>query len=240
MYSLRDDKRRKIISKTTMASSTSSFAQMFDEILRRELTAVLSRVADGEGLELETLVQKYLPEDVAPAKATKTKAAPKKKRAAKVSVNPEPEEASGSTTSTKCTSTTAKGKKCSLKAVDGECMCRVHLKAASKPAAPPRVPRGPATGPVKPPRDEDDSDDEEIKPVRKPKKVKKTEQPKHSHELDEETHEDCELCQTHGSAMADTDDEEEFETVMSPPRTLRERLSRVVTEAYEDDEEEDD
>ena len=224
-----------------MASSTSSFAQMFDEILRRELTAVLSRVAEGEGLELENLVAKYLPEDVAPAKATKTKAAPKKKRTAKVSVNPEPDEASGSTTSTKCTSTTAKGKKCSLKAVDGECMCRVHLKAASKPAAPPRVPRGPATGPVKPPRDDaSDSEDEEIKPVRKPKKVKKTEQPKHTHELDEETHEDCELCQTHGSAMADTDEEEEFETVMSPPRTLRERLSRIVTEAYEDDEEEDD
>ena len=213
----------------------SSFALMFDEILRRELTAVLSRVAEGEGLELETLVSKYLPADVAP---TKTKA-PKKKREAKVSVNPEPAAAK---TTTKCTSTTAKGKQCTLKAVDGECMCRVHLKAASKPAGgPPRVPRGPATGPVKPPRDEEDSeDDEEIKPVRKPKKVKKTEQPKHSHELDEETHEDCELCQTHGSAMADTDEEEEFETVMSPPRTLRERLARVVTEAYEDDEEEDE
>jgi hypothetical protein len=208
---------------------------MFDEILRRELTAVLSRVAEGEGLELETLVQKYLPEDVAPAKAAKTKAAPKK-RAAKVSVNPEPTEASGSTTSNKCTSTTAKGKKCSLKAVDGECLCRVHLKSASKPAAPPRGPRGPATGPVKPPRDDD-----ETKPVRKPKKVKKTEQPKHTHELDKETHEDCELCQTHGSAMAETDDEEEFETVMSPPRTLRERLVNIVkTQEYEDDDEEDE
>ena len=219
---------------------------MFDEILRRELTAVLSRVAEGEGLELENLVAKYLPTDVAPAKATKTKAAPNKKRAAKVSVNPEPNEASGSGSgsgSTKCTSTTAKGKQCTLKAVDGECMCRVHLKAAKKPAAPARVPRGPATGPVKPPRDDDDSDDdsEEIKPVRKPKKVKKTEQPKHTHDLDEETHEDCELCQTHGSAMADTDEDEEFETVFSPPRTLRERLATVVkTLEYEDDDEEDE
>ena len=214
----------------------SSFALMFDEILRRELTAVLSRVAEGEGLDLDNLVSKYLPADVAPAKATATKA-PKKKRAAKVSVNPEP----AATTTTKCTSTTAKGKPCTLKAVDGECMCRVHLKSANKPAGgPPRVPRGPATGPVKPPRgDEESDDDEEIKPVRKPKKVKKTEQPKHSHELDEETHEDCELCQTHGSAMADTDEEEEFETVMSPPRTLRERLARIVqTEEYEDDDEE--
>ena len=221
--------------------ASSSFAQMFDEILRRELTAVLGRVADGEGLELEYLVQKYLPEDVAPAKATKAKAAPKKKRAAKVSVNPEPNEASGSTKPSKCTSTTAKGKKCSLNAVEGECMCRVHLKAASKPAAPARVPRGPATGPIKPSSGDDDEDAEEIKPVKKPKKVKKTEQPKHSHALDEETHEDCELCQSHGSAMADTDDEEEFETVMSPPRTLRDRLAKIVsTQEYEDDEEEDD
>ena len=221
--------------------ASSSFAQMFDEILRRELTTVLGRVADGEGLELEYLVQKYLPEDVAPAKAAKAKAAPKKKRAAKVSVNPEPNEASGSTKPSKCTSTTAKGKKCSLNAVEGECMCRVHLKAASKPAAPARVPRGPATGPIKPSSGDDDEDAEEIKPVKKPKKVKKTEQPKHSHALDEETHEDCELCQSHGSAMADTDDEEEFETVMSPPRTLRDRLAKIVsTQEYEDDEEEDD
>jgi len=219
--------------------ASSSFAQMFDEILRREIVAVLTRVADGENLNVDDLVTKYLPADVTPAKATK--AAPKK-RAAKVSVNPEPAAETTVTKTTKCTSTTAKGKQCTLKAVDGECMCRVHLKAAKKPAAPPRVPRGPATGPVKPPRDEDSEDeDEEIKPVRKPKKVKKTEQPKHSHELDEETHEDCELCQSHGSAMADTDDEEEFETVLSPPRTLRERLANIVrTQEYEDDEEEDE
>lgn len=216
--------------------ASSSFAQMFDEILRREIVAVLTRVADGENLNVDELVSKYLPADVVPAKATK--AAPKK-RAAKVSVNPEP---AAEPKATKCTSTTAKGKQCTLKAVDGECMCRVHLKAAKKPAGgPPRVPRGPATGPVKKPTGgEEDSDEDEIKPVRKPKKVKKTEQPKHSHELDEETHEDCELCQTHGSAMADTDDEEEFETVLSPPRTLRERLANIVrTQEYEDDDEEE-
>ena len=193
----------------------SSFAMMFEEIFRRELTAVLSRVAEGEGLDLDTLVTKYLPADIAPAKET-TKA-PKKKREAKVTVNPEPKPAT-----TKCTSVTAKGKPCSLKALAGECMCRVHLKAADKPAAPTPAPRGPATGPVK-----------------KPKKTKKAEQPKHTHDLDEETHDDCELCQTHGSAMEDTDDEEEFEQVMSPPRTLRERLARIATQEYEDDEDEE-
>ena len=240
MSSPRDDKRRNYNPKTTIEMASSSFAQMFDEILRRELTAVLSRVAEGENLELETLVSKYLPADVVPAKTTAAKAAPKKKRAAKVSVNPEPTEAVVAKKATKCTSTTAKGKPCTLNAAEGECMCRVHLKSAKKPTAPPRVARGPATGPVKPPRDGDDSDEEEIKPVRKPKKVKKTEQPKHTHELDEETHEDCELCQSHGSAMADTDDEEEFETVMSPPLSIRERLARIVrTEEYEDDDDEE-
>jgi hypothetical protein len=195
--------------------ASSSFAQMFDEILRRELTAVLSRVAEGEGLDLDELVTKYLPVDVTPAKETKTKT---KKRAAKVSVNPEPNEPV-----TKCTAVTAKGKPCSLNALAGGCMCRVHLKAAEKPVAPTPTPRGPAVGPVK-----------------KPKKVKKTEQPKHTHTLDGETHEDCELCQTHGSAMADTDEDEEFETVFSPPRTLRERLATIVkTTEYENDDEED-
>ena len=234
MSSPRDEKVENFNPKTTVEMASSSFAQMFDEILRRELTAVLSRVADGENLNVDELVSKYLPADVVPTKSVPTK---KKKRVAKVSVNPEPTEAV--TKTTKCTSTTAKGKPCTLKAVDGECMCRVHLKSAAKPAAPPRVPRGPATGPVKKSTGGEDSDDEEIKPVRKPKKVKKTEQPKHTHELDEETHEDCELCQTHGSAMAETDDEEEFETVLSPPRTLRERLVNIVrTQEYEDDDDE--
>ena len=121
MSSSRDEKLQNYNQKPIVEMASSSFAQMFDEILRRELTAVLSRVAEGEGLELDDLVSKYLPEDVAPAKVT-TKAAPKKKRAAKVSVNPEPAKES-----TKCTSKTAKGKQCTLKAVDGECMCRVHL-----------------------------------------------------------------------------------------------------------------
>jgi hypothetical protein len=193
---------------------------MFDEILRREMSAMLSRVAEGEGLDVNYLMSTYLPVDITPATVleTKEKAAPKK-RAAKVTVTgPGP-------STTKCTAVTAKGKPCSLKAITGGCMCRVHAKASEKPPAPvhDKVPRPPASAPVK-----------------KAKKVKKTEQPKHTHDLDEETHDDCELCQTHGSAMADTDDEEEFETVKSPPRTLRERLAKIATkEEYEDEDEED-
>jgi hypothetical protein len=32
----------------------SSFGQMFDEILRRELKSMLSRVAEGEGLDINS------------------------------------------------------------------------------------------------------------------------------------------------------------------------------------------
>ena len=205
--------------------ASSSFAQMFDEILRREMSAMLSRVAEGEGLDVNYLISTYLPVDITPATVLekKEKEAPKK-RAAKVTVTgPDP---GPSTSTTKCTAVTAKGKPCSLKAIAGGCMCRVHAKAAEKPPAPvhEKVPRPPAAAPDK-----------------KAKKAKKLEEPKHTHDLDEETHDDCELCQTHGSAMADTDDEEEFETVKSPPRTLRERLAKIASkEEYEEEEEEDD
>jgi histone H1/5 len=61
--------------------------------------------------------------------------------------------------------------------------------------------------------------------------------PVHTHELDDETHDDCELCQTHGCPLEDA--EAEYETVMSPPRTLRERLARAAAmeEMFTDDDE---
>jgi hypothetical protein len=188
----------------------SSFGQMFDEILRRELKSMLGRVAEGEGLDINYLVSTYFPPDLPPTLAEKEKPEPKK-RPAKVTTTP--------IKTTKCTATTAKGKPCSLNAINGECMCRVHLKE-KKPA--PEKKTKPVT----------------VKEKKKPAK-KKTEEPKHTHELDTKEHDDCELCQTHGSPLAETDDEEEFETVKSPPRTLKERLMAIATEEYEDEEEED-
>ena len=71
------------------------------------------------------------------------------------------------------------------------------------------------------------------------KKKVSTPVPVHTHELDDETHDDCELCQTHGCPLEEG--ETEYETVMSPPRTLRERLARaaMMDDFVEDDDEEE-
>ena len=202
----------------------SSFAQMFDEILRREVMSVMSRIAEGEGLNMDYLVSTYFPKDIAPAMPEKPE---KKTRPAKVSVSHESEPV------TNCTAVTAKGKPCSLKALAGKCVCRIHDKAPAEPKTPkskkPAV-SDDGAGPSSPPK----------APKKKAKKSKKKEQPEHTHEVDDTVHDDCELCQSHGSPLEDTDVEEEFETVMSPPRTLRERLAKVALEAetYDEDEEE--
>ena len=83
------------------------------------------------------------------------------------------------------------------------------------------------------------SDDEAAAPAapKKAKKAKKVKMdaPVHTHELDDEVHDDCELCQTHGCPLDDNEDE--YETVMSPPRTLRERLARAaMADEFVDDE----
>ena len=190
-----------------------SYAQMFDEIMRRELTGLLERVAKGEGLELKELVEKYLPSDVKPVTEMKKKATAARKPT-KVVTRPEEEESSGGASSSKCTAVTAKGKPCSLPPLMGKCLCRVHDGKQKKES------KGPATGPIKKPK----------------ASKKKTEQPKHDHPLDETIHEDCELCNTHGSALDDTDVDEEFETVTSPPKTLRDRLMKL--QSYDDEEDE--
>jgi len=190
-----------------------TFAQMFDEILRREITAVLSRVAEGEGLNLDYLVSTYLPMDIKPETQTQTQK-PKPKRAAKVVTKPaSTDDLVSATVDSKCTATTAKGKQCSLKALSGKCVCRIHDKA-------PKEPKG------KEPKKESKA--------KKPKKAKKP-QPEHTHEVDDEEHGDCELCQSHGTPLDDTDVEEDFEIILSPQKTLKQRLEKI---SYEEEEEE--
>ena len=212
-------RKKKSTNNKPTVQMASSFAMMFDEILRREMTSMLSRVAEGEGLNLDYLVSTYFPSDLPPTPAKEVKEPPKK-RAAKVVTTEEPK-----TKTTKCTAVTAKGKPCSLNAVSGGCMCRVHLKSEGKEKKPAPV-KKPTPAPAE---------------KKKPAKKKKTEEPKHTHELDTKEHDDCELCQSHGTPLVDTDDEEEFELVKSPPRTLKERLAKIVkTQEYEDEDEEDE
>lgn len=178
----------------------------FEDAMR----TLVTRIAEGEGLDEAELMAKYLVNVIPMTKEAKGKEPAKRK--AKVTITE-----IGS--AAKCCCTTAKGKPCALKPLDGSTMCRVHAKKADEP--------GPAPKP------------KETKPkTSKPKKVKKvkTDAPVHTHELDEQEHEDCELCQTHGNPLNDAQDE--YETVQSPPRTLRERLMRAAEEEeFVDDDE---
>ena len=260
--------------------SDSIFAALktqFEDAMRN----LVSSIAEGEGLDVQQLMDKYLV-DVIPAAKAK---APAKTRKAKVSVTPvDPDETQDPNTvpmPTACSCLTAKGGPCKLKPLFGTAMCSIHTKKAEAAAS---APAGAATGPIKRPKKkaaavieepvadsdaEDDaprpvapkkkrapakkkdaaaaeggaaagSDDEAAAPsapkkAKKAKKVK-TDAPVHTHELDGEVHDDCELCQTHGCPLEDNEDE--YETVMSPPRTLRERLARaaIVDDFVEDDE----
>ena len=203
---------------------------------------LVSKIADGEGLDKDELLAKYLVNVMpAPKEATKAKA-PRKPRKAKVTVEPvDPEatqdpnvEEARPSEPAKCSCLTAKGKPCSLKPLFGTTMCRVHTKKAEAEGA---ATTGTATGPIKDPKPKKAKEPKAPKAPKKAKKAKGDE-PVHTHELDDEVHEDCELCQTHGCPLAE-DPEEEFETVKSPPRSLRERLSdaAVMEEMFPDDDE---
>ena len=108
-----------------------------------------------------------------------------------------------------CTATTAKGKPCSLKALAGTCFCRIH------------------SGEPKPKK-------EKAPPKEKKPSTRSTE-PVHNHPVDEELHDECELCQTHGAPFEK--DEDEFEVAKSPKRSLRERLAAMDQYLSESDEE---
>lgn len=193
-------------------------------VFEDQIRQLIGRIADGEGLNADELMSKYLGEPL--TVSTKTKKTTTT-RAAKVTVS-----------TTKCAATTAKGKPCSMNALAGSCMCRVHAGKEPAVAAAAAVASGSDSGA---------SGSSEPPPVPKPKKSskKKTRSadapPVHEHELDSETHDDCTLCNTHGNALTATgenDDEEEFETVSSPRRSLRQRLMEIAhaEEDYDDEE----
>ena len=111
----------------------------------------------------------------------------------------------------KCQAQTAKKGPCSFSALKGECFCKRHLaqqNADPKPAKPAKEPK------VK---------------VAKPTKV----EPTHSHPPSDEPVKDCELCESHGSALAE---EEDFEIVMPDDPTLAEQDMLAESDGEYDEE----
>lgn len=200
--------------------------------LEESMRNLVVRIAEGEGLDADELIHKYLGPDVKTVPVTK-------KRAAKVTV----------TEVTKCTAKTAKGKPCSLKALEGMCFCRVHISKAEETDEPDEGEGSASVGPVKKKpsrkgkeRATEEDEDEAGPSTKKPKKKKKVRgpPPTHTHPVDDETHDDCELCHTHGSAIDDMEAAEGFEMVVSPPRTLRERLVAVAAAAVDEEDDYDE
>lgn len=128
----------------------------------------------------------------------------KKPRAAKVTVE-------GQAEAPKCQALTAKKGQCSFSALKGECYCKRHLKQQNEPKQ--EVPK-----PVKP----------------EPKKPAAKVEPVHTHELDADKHEECDLCQTHGSPLEEEEEFEEFEEDDEP--VPREPESDAEAESEFDDE----
>ena len=89
----------------------------------------------------------------------------------------------------KCQAQTAKKGPCSFSALKGECFCKRHLAQQNAEPKPPKPPKEPKAK------------------VAKPTKV----EPTHTHEPSDEPVKDCELCESHGTALAE---EEDFEVVM--------------------------
>jgi hypothetical protein len=135
-------------------------------------------VRERDRVFLERIAAEYnLPVDELKAKYTETaaKVAVKKPRKAKVTVE-------GPNAPPKCQATTAKKGPCSFAALKGECFCKRHLKQQNEAKAP-AVAKQPGAIPPPPSLEEP-----------------KTE-PVHKHEPDEEMHDDCELCQSHGNPL---------------------------------------
>jgi hypothetical protein len=89
----------------------------------------------------------------------------------------------------KCQAQTAKKGPCSFSALKGECLCKRHLaqqNAPPKPDKPAKEPKVKVTNPVKV-------------------------DPTHAHPPSASLVKDCDLCESHGSALAE---EEDFEIVM--------------------------
>jgi hypothetical protein len=168
------------------------------------LFTLLEKVAKDYSLPLEELKEKYLGEDIEVPKEIK-----------KVKKPREPKETADKKM---CTGLTAKGQPCKFAAVDGGCLCGIHLR---KESGEPRKPKEP-------------------KEPKEPKKVKKVKTvPEHNHKP-EEPSETCELCESHGDGLKPELTKADFEAVEEEGKSIQDRLRAILAEAEEDPEDDEE
>ena len=188
----------------------SVFANAVDALVAERDRLFVERICADYNLNFEELNAKYIE---TAAMAIKVPRKYKKREPKEVTVTNESGEVVKATKAPKatkepkakaekqaCTACTSKKEPCKFSAIKGEVFCKRHL-AASKPVEP--------GAPLKAP------------------KPKKAEAPMHTHTLTTEVHTDCDLCQSHGNPLAESED---FELVL-PPQNLNTRLAALMEEA---------
>ena len=190
--------------------AASMFAQACDALVRERDRVFLERVAKDYNLNFEELSAKYLEVSEAAIKV------PRKytKKAKVVTV----ETAEGETTAKPakpvaekqcCTAHTSKKEPCKFSALKGEVFCKRHLRASMGEPAEPKAPKA--------------------------KKAAKPAEPVHSHPVDQEATEPCDVCTKYGKPLEAVPTK--FETVEA--RTA-EYNKKACLKAIETDGETDD
>ena len=201
----------------------SVFANAVDALVAERDRLFIERVCADYGLKFEELNAKYLE---TASMAIKVPRKYKKREPKMVTVTNEagevvntpakepkaPKEPKAKAEKQSCTACTSKKEPCKFSALKGEVFCKRHLAAtkATEPGAPPKAP-----------------------------KPKKAEAPVHTHELTAEVREDCELCQSHGNPLAESEDFELVVASPAKPLSLAERLASLMEESDDEDEDEE-
>jgi hypothetical protein len=217
-----------------MASST--FALAIDALVAERDRQFVLRVAQDYNLNFDELNAKYLETAAMAIKVPRkyTKREPKSVTVLEVTEGgvpaPKPAKAPKEPKVKQCcTAATSKKEPCKFSALKGEVFCKRHLKqslgevAAPGETAPKKVPKAPKKGP----------------------------EPVHTHVMDAEIHDGCELCESHGNPLAT--EPQKFEVVTKKaevpkgPATgpikvvsVDARLAAMLAEAADSDAESDE
>lgn len=185
----------------------------------------------------EELKARYFPADVSEMESTaqmeeeekpKKKAAPKKAAPKKK----EEEAVSEDEGKKKCEGVTVKGLPCKKMAIAGLCFCSVHKPKEEGEEKKPKKKAANKEKKGEPLVEEEGEEESETpkKSKRSGKKApgapKKADPPVHTHEADEEIHEDCDMCQVYGNSAASGEESKNQKYDVS--QDLKSRLANIL------------
>jgi len=196
-----------------------NFTAAINALVAERDRVFLLRVAADYGLKYEELHSKYL-ETAEVAIKVPRKYTKKPKAVTVVEETPkEPKAPKAKAEKQCCTAQTSKKEPCKFSALKGEVFCKRHLKQSLETEAEPKA-----------------------KAPKEPKKVVvKPSAPVHTHDLTAGVVEACDLCQSHGNALAETADFELVAPHTGPIKhvTVESRLAALLEEADGSEDESD-